>query len=96
MTLDTPMNRKNMSNADFSQWTTLEYVAEYVCDTSAFKLFIIFETMCVFHLNNASFSWSRLLFGWSEGKDRPDSGSLVKLNTKDGKSSWDLHTGSLI
>ncbi|KAK3704838.1 hypothetical protein QZH41_016144 [Actinostola sp. cb2023] len=65
MTLDTPMNRKNMSNADFSQWTTLEYVAE-------------------------------LLFGWSEGKNRPDSGSLVKLNTKDGKSSWDLHTGALL
>jgi len=27
MTLDTPMNRKGMPNADFSSWTTLEYVA---------------------------------------------------------------------
>ena len=28
ITLDTPMNRKWMSKADFSTWTTLEYVAE--------------------------------------------------------------------
>ncbi|ESP00439.1 hypothetical protein LOTGIDRAFT_140722 [Lottia gigantea] len=28
VTLDTPMNRKWMANADFSSWTTLEFVAE--------------------------------------------------------------------
>ena len=28
VTLDTPNNRKWMSGADFSSWTTLEYVAE--------------------------------------------------------------------
>ena len=28
ITLDTPMNRKWMSGADFSTWTTLDYVAE--------------------------------------------------------------------
>ncbi len=28
ITLDTPMNRKWMSNSDFSAWTKLEYVAE--------------------------------------------------------------------
>jgi len=28
MTLDTPMNRKNMANADFTSWTPLMYVAE--------------------------------------------------------------------
>lgn len=28
VTLDTPMNRKWMSGADFSTWTTLEFVAE--------------------------------------------------------------------
>ncbi|XP_031564148.1 dihydropteridine reductase-like [Actinia tenebrosa] len=65
MTLDTPMNRKNMANADFNQWTPLEYVAE-------------------------------LLFEWSEGKNKPATGSLVKLNTKDGKSSWEVYTGCLI
>ena len=27
VTLDTPVNRKNMPNADFSQWTPLEFVA---------------------------------------------------------------------
>ena len=30
VTLDTPANRKNMPNADFSQWTPLEFVAETV------------------------------------------------------------------
>lgn len=29
ITLDTPMNRKWMPNADFTTWTSLEYVAEY-------------------------------------------------------------------
>uniref|UniRef100_H2ZAX6 Dihydropteridine reductase n=1 Tax=Ciona savignyi TaxID=51511 RepID=H2ZAX6_CIOSA len=28
VTLDTPMNRKNMPSADFSTWTPLEYIAE--------------------------------------------------------------------
>lgn len=28
VTLDTPMNRKWMSGADFSTWTSLEFVAE--------------------------------------------------------------------
>ncbi|XP_002128545.2 dihydropteridine reductase isoform X1 [Ciona intestinalis] len=28
VTLDTPMNRKNMPNADFSSWTPLEYISE--------------------------------------------------------------------
>lgn len=28
VTLDTPMNRKFMANADFSTWTPLEYVAQ--------------------------------------------------------------------
>lgn len=30
VTLDTPMNRKWMPNADFGTWTPLEFVAEYV------------------------------------------------------------------
>lgn len=30
ITLDTPMNRKWMPKADFSTWTPLEFVAEYV------------------------------------------------------------------
>eukprot|EP00794_Sanderia_malayensis_P005727 gene5727-6427_t len=32
MTLDTPMNRKGMPNADFSAWTSLEYVASLFYD----------------------------------------------------------------
>lgn len=28
ITLDTPMNRKWMPNADFSTWTPLEFIAE--------------------------------------------------------------------
>lgn len=53
---------------------------------------LLFESVALIFV----FSLSRLLYGWCEGKDRPESGSLVKLNTKDGKTSWDLHTGSLV
>ena len=31
VTLDTPMNRKFMPDADHSKWTPLDTVAEYVC-----------------------------------------------------------------
>lgn len=55
MTLDTPMNRKWMSGADFSTWTPLEYLAE------------------LFHK-------------WTTGKERPATGSLVKLVTKNNKT----------
>ncbi|XP_033113416.1 dihydropteridine reductase-like [Anneissia japonica] len=55
VTLDTPNNRKWMANADFTSWTTLEYVAD-------------------------------LLHQWSTGQNRPDSGSLVQLVTKDSKT----------
>ncbi|XP_071948989.1 dihydropteridine reductase-like [Antedon mediterranea] len=55
VTLDTPNNRKFMANADFTSWTTLEYVAE-------------------------------LLLQWSLGQNRPASGSLVQLVTKDSKT----------
>jgi len=55
VTLDTPMNRKFMPDADHTSWTTLEYVAG------------LFEK-------------------WTDGTDRPDTGSLVQLITKDGKT----------
>ncbi|XP_071521381.1 dihydropteridine reductase [Panulirus ornatus] len=55
ITLDTPMNRKWMASADFSTWTTLEFVAE------------------LFHK-------------WTTGTDRPASGSLVQLITKENKT----------
>ena len=35
VTLDTPGNRKGMPNADFSQWTPLEFLAETLCTWSA-------------------------------------------------------------
>lgn len=37
ITLDTPANRKAMPNADFSQWTPLEFVANQVIDWSEGK-----------------------------------------------------------
>ncbi|KAI8774805.1 dihydropteridine reductase [Biomphalaria glabrata] len=55
VTLDTPMNRKWMSSADFSTWTSLEFVSE-------------------------------LFYKWLNEKDRPPSGSLVQLITKDNKT----------
>lgn len=55
VTLDTPMNRKNMPDADTSSWTAMPWVAE-------------------------------LLFKWAEGKDRPATGSLVQLVTKDNQT----------
>ena len=65
MTLDTPMNRKNMPNADFTSWTSLQDVAS-------------------------------LLFNWSEGNERPKSGSLVKFMTKDGTTTTEIHSGELL
>ncbi|XP_015777460.1 PREDICTED: dihydropteridine reductase-like [Acropora digitifera] len=65
MTLDTPGNRKGMPNADFNQWTPLDYVA-------------------------------KLLFEWAQRSNVPERGSLVKLNTKDGVSSYEIHTGELL
>jgi len=52
-TLDTPMNRKWMSDADFSTWTSLSFVAE-------------------------------LFQKWTEGRERPPSGTLVQLETVGG------------
>jgi dihydropteridine reductase len=59
VTLDTPMNRAAMPDADRSSWTPLSYVAE-------------------------------LALEWAAGGNRPPSGSLVSLVTKDGKTtpSW--------
>jgi len=56
VTMDTPMNRKFMPNADHSAWTSLEFVSE-------------------------------LLFKWSNNTERPESGSLVQLLTKEGQTS---------
>jgi len=55
VTLDTPMNRKWMPNADFSTWTPLEYVAD-------------------------------TFVKWTKGEDRPRSGSLLRLITKEHKT----------
>ncbi len=60
VTLDTPMNRKWMPEADTSTWTSLKFIAS-------------------------------LLFGWASGQeDRPASGSLVKLITKDGVTKQEM------
>jgi len=55
ITLDTPMNRKWMPNADFSTWTPLDFIAETFAK-------------------------------WTEGKDRPKNGSLIRLVTNDNKT----------
>ncbi|XP_066960905.1 dihydropteridine reductase isoform X1 [Macrobrachium rosenbergii] len=55
ITLDTPMNRKWMSGADFSTWTSLDFI-------------------------------SALLLKWTKGNDRPKSGCLIQLVTKDNKT----------
>ncbi|XP_076034886.1 dihydropteridine reductase [Oratosquilla oratoria] len=54
-TLDTPMNRKWMSGADTTTWTSLEFVSD-------------------------------LFYKWANGQERPKTGSLVQLITKDGKT----------
>jgi dihydropteridine reductase len=37
ITLDTPMNRKWMADADFSTWTPLQFVAEYAFFSSSIE-----------------------------------------------------------
>ena len=44
VTLDTPMNRKGMPNADFSSWTTLDYIARYV----------LVRCNCIFIINSVT------------------------------------------
>ena len=55
-TLDTPNNRKWMSDADTSTWTSLSFIAE-------------------------------LFQKWTQGLDRPPSGSLVTFETVGGVTS---------
>lgn len=38
ITLDTPMNRKWMPNADFSTWTSLDFVAEYISNDHKLRI----------------------------------------------------------
>lgn len=59
VTLDTPMNRKFMPDADQTAWTPMEFVADMFCS-------------------------------WVNGKDRPTSGSLLKLLTKDSKTTIEI------
>ncbi|KNC76897.1 hypothetical protein SARC_10628 [Sphaeroforma arctica JP610] len=60
VTLDTPMNRKFMADADFTTWTSLEFVCE-------------------------------LLHEWSTAAaDRPESGSIVQLITKDNETRCEV------
>lgn len=62
VTLDTPMNRKFMPDADHSTWTPLDFVAT-------------------------------TLHSWSEqnSDQRPKSGSLVSLFTKDGETKLETN-----
>jgi len=60
ITLDTPMNRKFMPDADHTTWTPLEFIAD------------------MFH------AWMM------ESSGKPKSGSLVKIVTKDSKSTTEV------
>lgn len=55
VTLDTPMNRKWMPNADYSTWTPLDFIAG-------------------------------LFVKWAKGEERPASGNLIQLFTKESKT----------
>lgn len=48
VTLDTPMNRKFMPKADFSTWTPLEYIAEWVPKQSFSLLCFYLDWGCVY------------------------------------------------
>lgn len=56
ITLDTPMNRKWMPKADFSTWTSLDFIAETFAK-------------------------------WTDGNERPQNGSLIRLVTKDNNTN---------
>lgn len=80
ITLDTPMNRKWMPQADTSTWTSLDFVAEYV------TVLMISSVKDAF--NECFFSSSfRTFANWTNGTERPKNGSLVRLVTKDNTTS---------
>lgn len=74
ITLDTPMNRKWMPQADHSSWTPLEFIAEYVITNHEKIEFILI--LCLFHFICRTFA------KWTIGNERPANGSLVRLVTK--------------
>ncbi|ORZ20832.1 hypothetical protein BCR41DRAFT_334636 [Lobosporangium transversale] len=57
VTLDTPMNRSGMPNADFTSWTPCNEVAETI-------------------------------YSWATGVNRPTSGKLIEIVTKDNKTTY--------
>lgn len=77
ITLDTPMNRKWMPSADFSTWTPLAFIAEYV----HLKINIYYN-MPILLL----FYRSRTFWKWANGMERPSNGSLVQLVTTDSQT----------
>lgn len=79
ITLDTPMNRKWMPNADFSTWTPLEFLAEYVL-----KVFLKIKPNLIPSFQYCSHCRFYSTFtNWTKGESRPDSGSLLRVITKD-------------
>lgn len=78
ITLDTPMNRKWMPQADHSTWTPLDFVAEY---GTIYNMERIFHK-CLFH-----FLLFRTFANWTNGNERPKNGSLVRLVTKDNNTN---------
>lgn len=79
VTLDTPMNRKWMADADTSTWTPLEFVAKY----KQLLLFVLYY-YCLF--TKLYIFCNSLFWKWSQNEDRPASGSLLQLITKDNKT----------
>lgn len=77
ITLDTPMNRKWMPQADHSTWTPLDFIAEYVTHVTIMVYRILLIRVLL------SLSLFRTFANWTNGSERPKNGSLVRLVTKD-------------
>lgn len=89
-TIDTPMNRKYMSDADFSSWTKVRERDE------AFHAYVYSASECSPYPNHFPYvvqveDIAAKILEWSETPttSRPASGHLVTVFTQNNKNAWE-------
>lgn len=84
-TIDTPMNRKFMTNADFSSWTKVGLALALLGLRMGQQMTVVGYTALCFQVDDIA---SKML-EWAEKRDsRPPSGHLVRVTTHNDITTW--------